>query len=140
MQRDGAARFAMGIEYDGSAFRGWQIQKHARTVQECLEQAIAKVANHAIRVGCAGRTDAGVHAREQVIHFDTAAIRAPRSWILGTNVNLPPDVSVRWAVPVSTDFHARFSATARHYLYRILCRSTRSALLRDRAVWLHQES
>jgi tRNA pseudouridine38-40 synthase len=139
MERDEAARFAMGIEYDGSEFRGWQIQKHARTVQECLEQAIAKVADHAIRVGCAGRTDAGVHAREQVIHFDTAASRTPRSWVLGTNVNLPPDVSVRWAVPVSTDFHARFSATARHYLYRILCRSTRSALLRDRAVWLHQD-
>ena len=139
MHPEGAARIAMGIEYDGSAFHGWQIQKQVRTVQECLEQAIARVADHPVGIYCAGRTDTGVHALEQVIHFDTTSNRSNRSWVLGANVNLPPDVNVRWASPVSGDFHARFRATARHYLYRIICRTTRSALHRDRAVWLHQD-
>ena len=86
---------------------------------------------------CAGRTDAGVHALEQVVHFDTSAERRERSWVLGANVNLPRDVRVRWAQPVDPGFHARFSATARHYRYLILTRDTRSALLRDRAFWFH---
>jgi len=139
MQPDGTARIAMGVEYDGSAFHGWQIQRHARTVQECLEQAIARVADHPVRLHCAGRTDAGVHALEQVVHFDTRARRRERSWVLGTNVNLPPDVGVRWARSVSAEFHARFSATARHYLYCILCRPSRAPLQRDRTLWLHRE-
>jgi tRNA pseudouridine38-40 synthase len=139
METEGAFRIAMGIEYDGSAFHGWQIQHHARTVQESLQQAISKVAAHPVVIHCAGRTDAGVHALEQVIHFDSGAVRGDRSWVLGTNVNLPADVSVRWACPVSPDFHARFSAVARHYRYLILCRPTRSALQRDRAVWVHQD-
>jgi len=137
MPADGPLRLAMGVEYDGSAFRGWQIQGDVRSVQGCLEQAIARVADHPVRVHCAGRTDAGVHALEQVIHFDTPARRRARSWVLGTNVHLPRDVRVRWAQPVRQDFHARFSATARHYRYLILTRDTGSALLRDRVTWFH---
>lgn len=129
----------MGVEYDGSAFHGWQTQDRVRTVQQTLEQAVGTVADHCVTVHCAGRTDAGVHALEQVIHFDTRARRSERSWVLGTNVNLPPDVSVLWARPVVPEFHARYRAVARHYRYRILCRGTRSALLRDRAVWVRQD-
>ncbi len=135
----GLIRIAMGIEYDGSAFHGWQLQDGARSVQGEVEAAVARVADQPIRVHYAGRTDRGVHALEQVIHFDTRAQRPARSWVLGTNVNLPPDVAVAWARPVDPAFHARFSAIARHYYYRILCRRTRSPLDRDRAVWLHQE-
>jgi tRNA pseudouridine38-40 synthase len=132
-----AARFAMGVEYDGSAFHGWQRQHGVRTVQEALEQAISVVADQEVGVRCAGRTDAGVHALEQVVHFDTRARRSDRSWLLGTNANLPEDVSVLWVRAVEPDFHARFSAVARHYRYLILSRPTRSALLRRRAVWTH---
>jgi tRNA pseudouridine38-40 synthase len=128
----------MGVEYDGSGYRGWQIQVGARSVQESLEAAIARVADHPVRVHCAGRTDAGVHADEQVVHFDTSARRTDRSWVLGTNVNLPPDIAVRWASVVDPEFHARFSALARHYRYLIMVRATRSPLLRDRAVWTHR--
>jgi tRNA pseudouridine38-40 synthase len=131
-------RIAMGVEYDGSAFRGWQIQVGVRSVQATLEEAIGRVADHPIRVQCAGRTDAGVHADEQVVHFDTAARRTERAWVLGTNVNLPPDVAVRWACPVAPRFHARFEAQARHYRYLIMVRATRSPLQRDRAVWSHR--
>lgn len=131
-------RIAMGIEYDGSAFHGWQTQHHARSVQATLEAAIGRVADHPVRVHCAGRTDAGVHADEQVIHFETEADRTARAWVLGSNVNLPPDVAVRWAGPVDARFHARFSAIARHYRYRILVRATRSPLRRERAVWTHR--
>ena len=136
--RPGLIRIAMGLEYDGSAFHGWQLQDEARTVQAVVEAAVSRVADHPVRVHCAGRTDRGVHAEEQVIHFDTQARRAERSWVLGANVNLPPDVAVSWARPLDPAFHARFSAIARHYRYRILCRPTRSPLARDRAVWLHQ--
>ena len=139
--RDGAAgqRVAMGIEYDGSGFHGWQIQGGVRTVQASLEAAIGAVADHPVQVHCAGRTDAGVHALEQVIHFDSPARRSERAWVLGTNVHLPADVAVLWARPVGADFHARYRAQARHYRYLILCRGTRSALLRDRAVWVRQD-
>jgi tRNA pseudouridine38-40 synthase len=132
-------RIAMGVEYDGSAFRGWQRQAHAsRTVQAALESAIGRVADHSITAHAAGRTDAGVHAEEQVVHFDTAATRTPREWVLGTNVNLPPDVAVRWAREVDGSFHARFSAIARHYRYLVMVRPTRSPLQRDRVVWTHR--
>jgi tRNA pseudouridine38-40 synthase len=137
MQADRDMRLAMGVEYDGSDFRGWQVQGKVRTVQACLEAAIARVADHPVKVQCAGRTDAGVHALEQVIHFDTRARRRERSWVLGTNVHLPLDVRVRWVQPVDQGFHARFSATARHYRYLILTRDTGSALLRDRVAWFH---
>ena len=131
-------RIALGVEYDGSAFRGWQTQHDARTVQECLEQALSRVADHPVRVQCAGRTDAGVHATGQVVHFDTQAVRRERSWVLGANVNLPDDINLMWARPVPAEFNARYSATARCYRYEIFNRSARSALLRNRVVWHHQ--
>ncbi len=140
--RDGNAgavqRVAMGIEYDGTGFSGWQMQHHARSVQQCLEHAIGAVADHPVRVHCAGRTDTGVHGLGQVVHFDSNAQRTRRSWLLGTNANLPDDVAVRWALPVAPEFHARFSAAGRHYRYLILCRPARSALWRSRAVWTHR--
>jgi tRNA pseudouridine38-40 synthase len=132
-------RVALGVEYDGSAFRGWQSQEPGlRTVQVCLEQALAKVANHSLALICAGRTDTGVHAIGQVVHFDTHAERSPRSWILGSNSNLPADLSVVWAQPVPNTFHARFSARTRRYRYVILNRSYRSALFRQRAAWCYR--
>jgi tRNA pseudouridine38-40 synthase len=138
-KRAAGMRIAMGIEYDGAEFHGWQAQEgNTRTVQATLEQAISRVADHPLRVHCAGRTDAGVHAVGQVIHFDSGARRSARSWVLGTNVNLPGDVNVNWALEVADTFHARFSAVARHYRYEILNRVTRSGLHRDRAVWTHR--
>ena len=132
-------RVALGIEYDGSAFHGWQAQKDGvRTVQTALEAALAKVANHPLRVVCAGRTDTGVHGLGQVVHFDTEAQRSERNWILGCNVNLPDDVSVTWARPVSEDFSARFSALSRRYRYFILNRTSRSAVLAGRVTWTHR--
>lgn len=132
-------RLAAGIEYDGSAFCGWQQQQPGvRTVQEAVERAFSKVADHAVTVVCAGRTDAGVHATGQVIHFDTEARRADRSWVLGANANLPEDVTVHWVRPVSDDFHARFSARARRYRYVILNRWVRPAILRRRVTWFHK--
>jgi len=130
-------RWALGIEYDGAGFHGWQSQGDVRTVQDCVEQALSRVADEPIGVQCAGRTDAGVHATGQVVHFETGARRAERSWLLGANVNLPDDVSVLWARPVRDDFNARYSAESRCYRYEILNRTTRSALQRRRAVWFH---
>jgi len=128
----------VGLEYDGSAFRGWQRQEAGvRTVQGVLEQALSRVADHPVQLHCAGRTDAGVHASAQVVHFDTRAERRERAWVLGANANLPADVSVNWARPVAADFHARFSARSRRYRYRILNRPVRSALYRQQAVWCH---
>jgi tRNA pseudouridine38-40 synthase len=132
-------RIALGVEYDGSGFKGWQLQRHqVRTVQGELEAALASVAAHPVRVSCAGRTDTGVHGVGQVVHFDTEAERAPRNWVLGANANLPPDVAVTWAQPVSEAFHARFSAESRSYCYLILNRPTRSSLLAGRATWVHK--
>ena len=132
-------RIALGIEYDGSSFKGWQLQRHGvRTVQGELEAALQRVAAHPVRVSCAGRTDTGVHAVGQVVHFDTDAVREPRNWVLGANVNLPDDVAVCWAQQVSEDFHARFSAQSRSYRYLILNRPTRSSLLAGRATWVHR--
>lgn len=130
-------RIAMGVEYDGSAFSGWQSQPHARNVQDCLQQALSKVADHPVSVICAGRTDAGVHARGQVVHFDTPAKRNERSWVLGANSNLPKEINVNWAREVSPEFHARFSATARSYRYEILNRWVRSAIDARRRTWVH---
>lgn len=129
-------RVALGVQYDGSGFRGWQAQQPGtRTVQTALEQALAKVANHPVRVVCAGRTDAGVHGLGQVAHFDTTAVRSQRAWVLGGNAHLPLDVSLNWARETPEDFHARFSALARRYRYVILNRAQRSALWRQRAAW-----
>lgn len=128
-------KIALGLEYDGAGFRGWQTQRDARTVQSCLEAALSRVAARPIGVHCAGRTDAGVHAYQQVAHFETLAERSPRAWALGTNANLPPDISVIWAIPVPDDFHARYTATARSYRYVICNRTTRTALWARKVTW-----
>jgi tRNA pseudouridine38-40 synthase len=132
-------RVALGLEYDGTAYNGWQRQRTGNGVQEQLEAALSKVANEDIEVICAGRTDTGVHASGQVVHFDTNSTRDDRGWLLGANTNLPDDVSVTWARRVDDDFHARFSATARSYEYLILNRLERSALHRHRAWWVYDE-
>ena len=130
-------RLAFGVEYDGTAFCGWQRQTETRTVQGCLEKALSQVANHEMAVVCAGRTDTGVHATGQVIHVDTDALRDRKGWIRGTNTNLPDDVCVHWVAEMSDDFHARFAARRRHYRYVIHNQSTGSALLRNRTCWEH---
>jgi len=132
-------RIALGVEYDGSRFHGWQTQQEGvRTVQEVLEQSLSRVADHRVSVTCAGRTDTGVHASEQVVHFDTTARRATHGWIMGSNVNLPDDVAVLWATEVPDDFHARFSAVRRTYRYWILNRLSRPALFAHRVTWIHR--
>lgn len=130
-----ATRIAVGVEYDGSRFSGWQIQDGTRTVQGVVEAALSKVANHPVRVHCAGRTDSGVHACQQVIHFDTSAERALHAWTLGGNANLPGDVSLLWAAPVDGSFHARFSARWRRYRYVILNRRIRPAIAAPYVSW-----
>ncbi|HXZ58845.1 MAG TPA: tRNA pseudouridine(38-40) synthase TruA [Steroidobacteraceae bacterium] len=129
-------RIAVGIEYDGSAFAGWQSQHSLRTVQGVLEGALGAVAAEPVSVVCAGRTDAGVHARAQVAHFDTHAERSSRSWILGANSEAPEDLAVLWAQPMPAHFHARYCAEARVYRYLILNRTARSALAAARAAWV----
>lgn len=127
-------RIALGIEYEGSNFRGWQSQQDGvRTVQTTLEAALSRVADRPVAVVCAGRTDAGVHGAGQVVHFDTDAVRSPHAWVMGTNSHLPADVALTWAQPVPEDFHARFSAVARRYRYLILNRRYRPALAAGRA-------
>lgn len=128
-------RIAIGIEYDGSAFAGWQWQPGRRTVQSTVEEALSRVAAEPVRVVCAGRTDAGVHATEQVAHFDTGVYRKPHSWLMGTNTELPEDVRVLWAREVAEEFHARYSAIARVYRYVILNRPMKSALQRRQVTW-----
>lgn len=130
-------RIALGVEYNGTNFSGWQWQVECRTVQDEVEKALSYVADHPVRVVCAGRTDTGVHAQEQVVHFDTHASRDLHAWVLGANTNLPPDVSILWAVKVDDDFHARFSAIARSYRYVILNRQSRPALRYERVSWAH---
>ena len=128
-------RWAIGIEYDGAAFNGWQSQAHAVGVQAAVEAALTAVADEPIKVQCAGRTDAGVHAVGQVAHFDTARIRTPRAWTLGANTHLPRGVALRWAMEVPQGFHARFSALSRRYAYLILNRPTRAGLWQARMAW-----
>lgn len=130
------ARIALCVEYDGSRYHGWQTQQEGvDTVQLHVEQALAQVANHKVMVVCAGRTDKGVHATGQIVHFDSDAARDMKAWVAGGNSNLPADICLRWAVPVSDDFHARFRAMARSYRYIILNRPIRPALLRDKVTW-----
>jgi len=128
-------RFAAAVEYDGSYFHGWQEQGDLATVQWEVERALSAVAAEKIKVICAGRTDAGVHATSQMIHFETTAERPLHSWLFGVNSNLPTTVSVRWVQPVSDEFHARFSATSRRYHYYIYNHRIRSALLRRYTSW-----
>lgn len=130
-------RIAAGIEYDGRPFCGWQYQDHAPSVQAEVEQAFSKVADHDVRVICAGRTDTGVHGIGQVIHFDTDAERSDYSWLRGSNTNLPASVSVQWVKPVSEKFHARFSATQRAYRYVICNRPERTAVFNGLVTWNH---
>ena len=115
-------RYALGIEYDGTGFCGWQRQSHAPSVQQSVENALATVANHPVTVICAGRTDTGVHARGQVVHFDSPAERSKRQWMLGINSNLPDSVRILWIREVDDSFHARFAAFSRSYQYSILNR------------------
>ncbi|MHB8741801.1 MAG: tRNA pseudouridine(38-40) synthase TruA [Sulfuricaulis sp.] len=122
-------RIAAIIEYDGSRFSGWQRQDQARSVQGVVEEALSKVANEPIQVTVAGRTDAGVHAAAQVIHFNTGATRSGYSWVRGVNSNLPSDVALLWAGEVDDGFHARYSATGRYYHYLILNRPVRPTYL-----------
>lgn len=128
-------RIALGIEYDGTQFFGWQRLSHGRTVQGEVEAALSFVAAHPVEVTCAGRTDAGVHAHCQVVHFDSVAERSPRAWALGANSRLPHDAAVLWAQPVADGFHARFGARARRYRYTILNRPIRAALTARFVTW-----
>ena len=131
-------RIALGIEYDGTAYNGWQRQQHGVGIQTAVEDALSKVADAPIEATCAGRTDAGVHAVAQVVHFDSKAERTTRGWVLGVNSNLPDDVNACWAKVVDEAFHARFSATSRSYRYLILNRLVRSSLYRNRAWCVYQ--
>lgn len=133
---EGMQRVCLGVEYNGALFQGFQAQKHTPdTVQESLQKALSSVADEKISLVCAGRTDAGVHASAQIVHFDTLAERPMKAWFLGVNARLPRGVSVRWAKAVSPDFHARFRARARTYRYLIYSSPTRPALMRDQVTW-----
>jgi tRNA pseudouridine38-40 synthase len=128
-------RIALGIEYDGTDFCGWQRLKADASVQGAVEHALSKVAAHPVEVSCAGRTDAGVHGRCQVVHFDTQAQRDMRGWVLGACSNLPSSVAVLWAQPVLESFHARYAARSRRYRYLILNRPVRAALDARYVTW-----
>ncbi len=131
-------RIALCVEYGGDAFEGWQTQPHGRTVQNTLEAALSAVAGQPVAVVCAGRTDSGVHATTQIVHFDSRVSRPLTAWVRGVNSHLPAPVAVRWAMPVEDAFHARFSATARHYRYVLFNAPVRPAILAGRVGWFHQ--
>ncbi|MCY7295249.1 tRNA pseudouridine(38-40) synthase TruA [Alteromonas sp. a30] len=122
-------RVALGIEYDGAAYFGWQRQRNVNSVQAELEKALSSVADETVEIQCAGRTDAGVHATNQVVHFDSVNTRPMRAWTFGVNANLPQTIAVKWATNVSDDFHARFSATSRRYRYIIYNSQLRGGIL-----------
>lgn len=128
-------KFAGIVEYDGSEYCGWQRQSHAITIQQLVEAAISNVANHEVGIACAGRTDSGVHALGQVMHFETNAQRSLRSWLLGINSNLPANIVLKKIIAVPDDFHARFSALSRSYRYIIFNDPVRPALLSKRSCW-----
>jgi tRNA pseudouridine38-40 synthase len=131
-------RIALAVEYEGSAFCGFQSQPSRCGVQDALERAIGEIAGHPVGVSAAGRTDAGVHAVSQIVHFDTDAARPGTAWVRGVNSHLPAAVAILWAHPVAADFHARFAATARHYTYVLQNRAERPALGSRRVGWYHQ--
>jgi tRNA pseudouridine38-40 synthase len=135
---DSGRRVAAIVEYDGTEFAGWQSQEHAASIQDAVQAAISFVAGEPVVAICAGRTDSGVHAAGQVIHFDTGAIRTPRAWVLGANTRLSPAIALQWAGEVASGFHARHTAIRRIYRYCILNRSARSALQRAGAAWIHR--
>lgn len=130
-------RVALGVEYDGSAFHGWQTQPDGGTVQDALQDALAQIAGVPVNVVCAGRTDAGVHAIAQVVHFDPPVQRPLTAWVRGVNSFLPPAVAVHWAHPVEDGFHARFSAYGRRYRYLLINRPQRMGVWHGRAGWYH---
>lgn len=130
-------RIALGIEYDGSRFLGWQTQAEGGAVQDALEPALAAISGAAVSVTCAGRTDRGVHAREQVVHFDTDAERPDSAWVRGVNALLPESLAVLWSYRVHADFSARYSARARTYRYVLLNRAIRPALAARHVGWFH---
>ena len=131
-------KIAAVLEYCGSCYSGWQHQKHTTSIQQQVEAALSRVADHDVRVHCAGRTDAGVHALHQVIHFETSSERPVHAWIAGSNTYLPEEISVLWAQPIADDFHARYSARNRSYRYVIVNRSKRPAVNRELVAWEHQ--
>ena len=131
-------RYALGIEYDGSGFQGWQRLTHGPSVQAAVESALSFVVDHPLDVVCAGRTDSGVHARCQVVHFDTEAARTPYALQQGGNSRLPGGVAILWCQPMPQDFHARYSARARRYRYTIVNRKVRAAMQRDYLTWERQ--
>lgn len=135
-----AKRIVLGVQYDGAPWQGWQTQLHGLTVQDKLEFALYKFTRQTVATACAGRTDAGVHALEQVVHFDTTLERDMQSWVRGVNTFLPPSIAVRWATEVAHDtaenFHARFSARSRSYQYVLYNNQVRSPLLEGKAGWV----
>ncbi|HBR98231.1 MAG TPA: tRNA pseudouridine(38-40) synthase TruA [Gammaproteobacteria bacterium] len=131
-------RYALAIEYDGSQFCGWQRQRHCRSVQEVVETALSAVAAAPVEVTCAGRTDTGVHAKAQIVHFDTDTVRPDKAWIFGANTLMKAPVSVHWVSAVAPDFHARYDAIERRYRYIILNRKARPALAAGRNAWVTQ--
>ena len=132
----GSRRIALGVEYCGTEFNGWQIQPEGLTIQRTVEEALRQFANEPIDVICAGRTDAGVHATQQVISFTTSACRTEDGWVRGVNRFLPKSVAIRWMRPVSDDFHARFCARSRTYEYWIWNDRVRAPMLEDRTGWM----
>ncbi len=132
----GVHRFALGIEYDGKPYCGWQRQVHSPSVQETLESALSSVADQPVSLVCAGRTDTGVHATGQVVHFDTQAVRGAHNWLQGVNASVDRSIVVKWATEVPAHFHARFSATYRTYRYLIANTQTRPALLHHGLAWV----
>jgi tRNA pseudouridine38-40 synthase len=132
-----AMRIALGVEYDGSGYNGWQSQPDVPNVQDVLQMALSDIAGESIAILAAGRTDTGVHALEQVVHFDTSIDRPLTAWVRGTNAFLPKDIAVLWAHPVPDEFHARFSAQARSYQYVLINRPSRAAVHHGKVGWFH---
>lgn len=130
-------RIALGVEYDGRPYCGWQSQPGGLTIQDTLQRALSRIADTPILIHAAGRTDTGVHALEQVVHFETEVQRPLTAWVRGTNAELPDSIAVRWAYAVPDDFHARFSAQGRSYRYLLINRSVRSAIHAGKAGWFH---
>lgn len=129
-------RFALGIDYEGTHYRGWQTQQEGiPSIQSTIEGVLSRIADHSVIIHAAGRTDAGVHASGMIAHFDTQAIRGHKSWLLGSNTWLPKDIALRWIHPVSNDFHARFKAVARRYRYIIFNSGQRSSQLAGKVTW-----
>lgn len=132
-------RIALGIEYKGQDFYGWQAQENLPTIQNEIEKALSKIADHPVTLVCAGRTDAGVNALGQVAHFDTHQIRDKRAWVLGTNSHLPSSIAIRFAQEMPDDFHARFSALSRCYQYVIYNAPTRPAIFSHCVTWMYED-